>query len=175
MLYLLKSKTTLLSNFTILLLFILVVFLAYFRSTIQRNTSIYDINETNLTGYIIDYQVKTDKITYTIMTTKDKKKEKILATKYLNSDKKIPDITLGDSITLKGKLKLPSKNTIPNTFNYQEYLYHKEIYYLFTIEDITLLKKNTNPYYQVQNLLYQRTKSLDDTGYLTMLIYGKKR
>ena len=64
-------------NFTILLLFILIVFLAYFRSTIQRNTSIYDINETNLTGYIIDYQVKTDKITYTIMTTKDKKKEKI--------------------------------------------------------------------------------------------------
>ena len=174
MLYLLKSKTTLLSNFTILLLFILVVFLAYFRSTIQRNASIYDINETNLTGYIIDYQVKTDKITYTIMTTKGKKKEKILATKYLNSDKKMLDITLGDIITLTGKLKLPSKNTIPNTFNYQEYLYHKEIYYLFTIEDITLLKKNTNPYYQVQNLLYKRTKSLDDTGYLTMLIYGKK-
>ena len=174
MLYLLKSKTTSVFNFTILLLFILIVFLAYFRSTIQRNTSIYDINETNLTGYIIDYQVKTDKITYTIMTTKDKKKEKILATKYLNQSTKIPNITLGDSITLKGKLKLPSKNTIPNTFNYQEYLYHKEIYYLFTIEDITLLKKNTNPYYQVQNLLYKRTKSLDDTGYLTMLIYGKK-
>ena len=174
MLYLLKSKTTLLSNFTILLLFILVVFLAYFRSAIQRNASIYDINETNLTGYIIDYQVKTDKITYTIMTTKDKKKEKILATKYLDQSTKIPDITLGDIITLKGKLKFPSKNTIPNTFNYQEYLYHKEIYYLFAIEDITLLKKNTNPYYQVQNFLYQRTKSLDDTGYLTMLIYGKK-
>ena len=86
MLYLLKSKTTSVFNFTILLLFILVVFLAYFRSTIQRNTSIYDINETNLTGYIIDCQVKNDKITYTIMTTNDKKKEKILASKYLNSD-----------------------------------------------------------------------------------------
>ena len=156
------------------MLFILVVFLAYFRSTIQKNTSIYDIKETNLTGYIIDYQEKTDKITYTIMTTKDKKKEKILATKYLDQSTKIPNITLGDTVALKGKLKLPSKNTIPNTFNYQEYLYHKEIYYLFTIEDITLLKKNTNPYYQVQNLLYKRTKSLDDTGYLTMLIYGKK-
>lgn len=172
--YLLKSKTTSSFNFTILLPFILCLSLAYFRSTVLRNTSIYEGNETNLTGYVTDYQVKTDKITYTIMTTKDKKDEKILATKYLKQSKEIPNITLGDTVTLKGKLKAPSKNTIPNTFNYQEYLYHKEIYYLFTIDDITLQKKNTNPYYTVQNLLYERTKSIDDTGYLTMLIYGKK-
>ena len=172
----LKSKTTLLSNFTIYLLFIFVIFLAYLRSTVFKNSSLYTGTETTITGSIIDYQIKDTKISYTLLTTKNKKSEKILATLYLNfkEGESLPTFSLGDTVTLQGSLKTPSKNTIPNTFNYQNYLYHKKIYYLFTISDISLVKSNTNPYYKLQNYLYERTRYLDDTGYLTMLIYGKK-
>lgn len=172
----LKSKTTLLSNFTIYLLFILVVFLAYLRSTVFKSSSLYTGIETIITGSIIDYQIKDTKISYTLLTTKNKKSEKVLATLYLNSKEgeDLPTFSLGDTVNIKGSLKTPSKNTIPNTFNYQNYLYHKKIYYLFTISDISLVKANTNPYYKLQNYLYKRTRYLDDKGYLTMLIYGKK-
>ena len=34
----------------------------------------------------------------------------------------------GDNITVYGSLVEPSNNTIPNTFNYREYLYNKKIY-----------------------------------------------
>lgn len=33
---------------------------------------------------------------------------------------------LGDIIEVQGKLELPANNTIPNTFNYKDYLYHKK-------------------------------------------------
>ena len=115
----------------------------------------------------------------TILTNKDNISEKVIASIYLNDSdsnlrKKVSDFKIGDRIILKGNLNKPLNNTIPNTFNYQKYLYYQKIYYLFTVKEIISIENSSNYFYQFQDFLYKRCEMIDEKGYLTMLIYGKK-
>ena len=174
-----KLKTIL--SFKIFIFFL--VLFSFFTSFIRCNyifkTSIYNGNEELITGTIIDYKMLDTKYKMTILTTKDNISEKVIASIYLNDNdynlrKKVSDFKIGDRIILKGNLNKPLNNTIPNTFNYQKYLYYQKIYYLFTVKEIISIENSSNYFYQFQDFLYKRCEMIDEKGYLTMLIYGKK-
>ena len=148
-------------------IFILVVFLSLIRSNINTRSN-YDINDNFFKGTIIDYNSKEDYITFTIKT-----KEKIKCNYYLKSDEKI-NLNYGDIIYLKGTLKEPSNNTIPNTFNYKKYLNNNNIYFILNVEEIINIEKTNNIFYKFKNNIKDRINKLDKTGYLNAFILGNK-
>ena len=177
--YLLKLKTILPFKIFIFFLVLFSFLTSFIRCNYIFKTSIYNGNEELITGTIIDYKMLDTKYKMTILTNKDNISEKVIASIYLNDNdsnlrKKVSDFKIGDRIILKGNLNKPLNNTIPNTFNYQKYLYYQKIYYLFTVKEIISIENSSNYFYQFQDFLYKRCEMIDEKGYLTMLIYGKK-
>ena len=80
---------------------------------------------------------------------------------------------LGDIIEVQGKLELPANNTIPNTFNYKDYLYHKKINYILKIDFIKKLKDNKNILIKVKNCILKRIENTKYNSYLYAFILGK--
>ena len=174
-----KSKTILPFRIFIFFLVLFSFFTSFIRCNYIFKTSIYNGNEELITGTIIDYKMLDTKYKMTILTNKDNISEKVIASIYLNDNdsnlrKKVSDFKIGDRIILKGNLNKPLNNTIPNTFNYQKYLYYQKIYYFFTVKEIINIENSSNYFYQFQDFLYKRCEMIDEKGYLTMLIYGKK-
>ena len=174
-----KLKTILPFKIFIFFLVLFSFFTSFIRCNYIFKTSIYNGNEELITGTIIDYKMLDTKYKMTILTNKDNISEKVIASIYLNDNdsnlrKKVSDFKIGDRIILKGNLNKPLNNTIPNTFNYQKYLYYQKIYYLFTVKEIISIENSFNYFYQFQDFLYKRCEMIDEKGYLTMLIYGKK-
>lgn len=182
-LYMPKSKIILPFKIFIYILAIISLLISFYRINFIVKTSSYNGEETTIEGTVIDYKKTSDKLTMTILTKNQNKSEKIIANYYYSnnlqtsskpSSKLNLDIKIGDNVLLKGTLNQPLNNTIPNTFNYKKYLYYKEIYYLFTIKEIVSVNPSPNLFFKLQNFTYERTMRIDDKGYLTMLIYGKK-
>ena len=174
-----KLKTILPFKIFIFFLVLFSFLTSFIRCNYIFKTSIYNGNEELITGTIIDYKMLDTKYKMTILTNKDNISEKVIASIYLNDNdsnlrKKVSDFKIGDRIILKGNLNKPLNNTIPNTFNYQKYLYYQKIYYLFTVKEIISIENSFNYFYQFQDFLYKRCEMIDEKGYLTMLIYGKK-
>ncbi|MCF7927106.1 MAG: DNA internalization-related competence protein ComEC/Rec2 [Candidatus Izimaplasma sp.] len=63
----------------------------------------------------------------------------------------------GDIVHISGSLNTPSKNTIPNTFNYNAYLKSKQIYKQLTVDDI--VKENHT--FTFGNLRYLVTQYIE--------------
>lgn len=174
-----KSKTILPFRIFIFFLVLFSFFTSFIRCNYIFKTSIYNGNEELITGTIIDYKMLDTKYKMTILTNKGNILEKVIASIYLNDNdsnlrKKVSDFKIGDRIILKGNLNKPLNNTTPNTFNYQKYLYYQKIYYLFTVKEIMSIENSSNLFYKLQDFLYKRCEMIDEKGYLTMLIYGKK-
>ena len=84
------------------------------------------------------------------------------------------NIKYGVSIMVEGSLKIPSNNTIPNTFNYKEYLNNKDIYYSLDISKIEILDNDLGFIYKLKNIINDRITMIDDTGYMKAFILGDK-
>lgn len=163
MYYLIKLKNLLQYKYFILLL--LIICLSFTRI---NNKSIYNINETNFYGVVIDYQYKDGYISLIL-----KGKEKLKCNYYLDNDEQI-NIKYGDKLYVNGKLKKPNNNTIPNTFNYKKYLEHNDIYYILEIDKINKQLRTNNIIYKIKNILKSRIDKYDHTGYLNAFILGNK-
>lgn len=161
--YLIKLKNLLRYKYFILLLFI--ICLCFIRN---NNNSVYKINDTNFYGVVIDYQYKDNYISLVLNG-----KEKLKCNYYLDNNEKF-DINYGDTLYLKGKLKKPNNNTIPNTFNYKKYLEHNDIYYILEIEKINKQVSTNNIIYKIKNIIKSRIDMYDKTGYLNAFILGNK-
>ena len=161
--YLIKLKNLLRYKYFILLS--LIICLCFIR---DNNNSIYKINDTNFYGVVIDYQYKDNYISLVLNG-----KEKLKCNYYLDNNEKF-DINYGDTLYLKGKLKKPNNNTIPNTFNYKKYLEHNDIYYILEIEKINKQVRTNNIIYKIKNIIKSRIDMYDKTGYLNAFILGNK-
>ena len=84
------------------------------------------------------------------------------------------NIKYGVSVNVEGSLKIPSNNTIPNTFNYKKYLNSKDIYYSLDISKIEILDNDIGFIYKLKNLINNRITKIDDTGYMKAFILGDK-
>ncbi len=80
---------------------------------------------------------------------------------------------LGDTIEVKGTLESPSNNTIPNTFNYKDYLYHKKINYILKIDSFRKVNNNKNILLKIKNFILKRIENTKYNSYLYAFILGK--
>lgn len=149
------------------IIFVFIIFISLLRANISFESK-YNINENYFEGIIIDYKINKDYMTFTI-----KGKEKIKCNYYLKNVEKIK-LNYGDKIYLKGILTEPTNNTIPNTFNYKEYLNNNNIYYILNIEEIISVTPTKNIIYKIKNYLQTRINKIDKIGYLNAFILGNK-
>ena len=164
MYYLTKLKNLLQYKYIALLLLIILL------SIIRCNNfkSIYNKNDTIFFGEIEEYQIKDTYITFIL-----KGKEKLKCNYYLKNNNAVK-LNYGDKLYLKGTLKVPNNNTIPNTFNYKKYLKNKKIFYILEVDKIIKQNKTNKLIYKIKNILKKRLDKYDTTGYLNAFILGNK-
>ena len=94
-----------------------------------------------------------------------------LSNKYISYYKGDYDFHLGDYVEINGKLIKPNNNTIPNLFNYKDYLKYKGIDYNLEINDIKLYKKR-NLIYELKDKIRRIIDSRKSKAYLYAFIFG---
>ena len=91
----------------------------FLMTKVVKYESKYDEATTRIIGQVLEYSIDGDKLSLQV-----KGKEKIVVSYYFASEEEKNNfkIRLGEKVILEGKIKVPNNNTIPNTFNYKEYL-----------------------------------------------------
>ena len=102
--------------------------------------------------------------------------EKILGNYYFNTEEEkmtfIDSYHLGDKLYLTGTLSMPKNNTVPNLFNYKEYLKRKEIYYIMQIDKFEKIEKNSQIFYKIKNWILNHINNYQSKKYLKTFILG---
>ena len=131
----------------------------------------YSVNTKSVVGIVTDFEIDGNKVTINI-----KAREKLIINYYVKTRKEKDyyenNLELGAKIKVIGTFEIPSNNTIPNIFNYRNYLYNNQIYYLVDADKIKIISKNTNILYYIKNKVIKRIESIDDTGYLKIFVLG---
>lgn len=103
--------------------------------------------------------------------------DNIIGKYYVDNDEKVKEFkdnySFGDKIYIEGEISVPNNNTIPNNFNYKNYLYHKYIYYIIKIDKIKIISKNDNIFLNIKNSIYKRIDTIKYNDYLYAFILGK--
>lgn len=103
--------------------------------------------------------------------------DNIIGKYYVDNDEKVKEFkdnySFGDKIYIEGEISVPNNNTIPNNFNYKDYLYHKYIYYIIKIDKIKIISKNNNIFLNIKNSIYKRIDTIKYNDYLYAFILGK--
>ena len=152
-------------KFYIILFFFLIMYLVFYLFILQHN-SLYQGDETESIVKVINYDKKDGKVVFTLLG-----EEKIVGTYYSNMIDE--EFLYGVTLRVKGQLKNPSNNTVPNNFNYRNYLSNKGVYWLLNIDSYEVIKKG-NFGYRIKNYLTKRIEKIDDSGYLLAFILGNK-
>ena len=120
-----------------------------------------------------NYKFDNDKLSLTLDGDED-----LIGTYYIKSDEELlylkDNIKYGVSLKIKGKLEVPSNNTIPNTFNYKKYLLTNGIRYRLVIDSIVVIDSNIGVIYSLKNIINNRIDNIDNTGYMKAFILGIK-
>ena len=153
-------------------MFIFLVIYVFIATKIIQYDSIYNGDETSITGSIISYSINGNKLKMNI-----KDKEEVIATYYIKTEEELvylkENIEIGKTITLNGTLNKPLNNTIPNTFNYKKYLYNNKIYYLFDVYSYNIENDN-NLLEKAKDYLIKRAYNSKNNEYLLVLVLGDK-
>ena len=94
-----------------------------------------------------------------------------LSNKYLSYYKGDYDFHIGDYVEIKGILYEPSNNTIPNLFNYKDYLKYQGINYILKIKEIRLYKQRSF-LYKIKDKIKIIIDSRKTKSYLYAFIFG---
>lgn len=161
-----------LNKFFITVLIITVIYSLLVTNFIKYESK-YNINNSEFTLYITKYKVDSNKLNLEL-----KGKEKLIGNYYFKSIKErdnfYKNYNIGDKILVKGKLNIPSNNTIPNTFNYKKYLYNKRIFYALNIDEFKIINKNKSILYEIKDYVYKRLDNIKYNEYLYAFILGEK-
>lgn len=153
-------------------MFIFLVIYVFVATKLIKYESIYSGDETTITGKITNYSINGNKLKINI-----KNKEEIIATYYIETQEELAylkeNIGIGKTLTVKGSLRKPLNNTIPNAFNYKKYLYNNKIYYLFDV-DSYIIKNDNNFVEKAKDYLIKRAYNSQNNEYLLMLVLGDK-
>lgn len=108
--------------------------------------------------------------------TIDLKGEEQIKVKYSikNNDGIVSKLCYGCKVLIKGEIQTIDNNTVPNNFNYKDYLEKHKIYHVMKAEDIIFLKTKVNFLYQIKNKVVKRVSEIDNSGYMKGFILGDK-
>ena len=132
---------------------------------LYQRKSVYSVADKEFIGTVYKIKATADKITIHV-----KAKEKLVVNYY----QELPEeIKLGDKLQISGNLLIPSKNTIPNQFNYKEYLYYNGINYIVVADSISKIENNTKIIYYLKEKVNQRILSISYANeYIKTFILG---
>lgn len=153
-------------KFLIISLIFLILYVLLFTKVIHYETKL-NIEQTEISGKVISYIIDGNKLSMIIKGT-----EKVKVTYYIASleekEELQANLLIGEIVYLKGTLSEAYNNTVPNTFNYKQYLYNNQIYVTFQADNITLSNK-TNFLNKVKTLFRRR---IDSFGYTKAYLYA---
>lgn len=169
--FILKLRILLLQNKVYYILFFFSLFYSLiFTNYIKFNTKLKS-TENNFYMRIDSYKLDGNKLSLELSN-----KEKLIGNYYFKTLEEkthfVNNYNVGDIINVRGELKKPKNNTIPNTFNYKEYLYNKKIFYTLKIKDFKIFKKNNNIFYKIKNFVYKKIYKIENNSYIYALLLG---
>lgn len=101
---------------------------------------------------------------------------KVIATYYISSFEEqqylIKNIKYGSLLEIKGNVVIQSNSTIPNGFNYKDYLEKSGINNSIIIENIKVISQSNNIFYVVKNKAYERISLFKNPNYMYAFILG---
>jgi competence protein ComEC len=169
----LKLKQILQFKYLLMLLAIVSFLYVFIVTKIIKYESIYT-NETVFNGIVNDYFIDGNKIMIEL-----KSSENIIGTYYIKSNIEkeyfLDNLKYGITVVLEGTLSDPLNNTIPNTFNYKQYLYNKKIFKLLKISKIQIKDNSVSIINSFKNKLDDTIKNVPNSDYLKAFILGDKR
>lgn len=149
-----------------ILLFITCIFLLI---NINKKIDVPILTNNSYELIINDYKINDKTITIYF--------DNIIGKYYVDNNEKVKEFkdnySFGDKIYIEGEISVPNNNTIPNNFNYKDYLYHKYIYYIIKIDKIKIISKNDNIFLNIKNSIYKRIDKIKYNDYLYAFILGK--
>lgn len=165
--YMKKLKTILVYRYTFKVIFIIsIIFCLSFNSLITLESK-YKGNETEFILKVNKIDIYDNKISISATGL-----EKIKLTYYYHDKKEIENIQIGDIIKVTGTLEKPLSTTIPNTFDYQKYLYYNKIFYIIKAKTITKIKNNTSIIYKIKTDINNKLSNYKTSPYLKTFILG---
>ena len=162
--YLLRLRKILLSNYLYISILIIVISISIVKLLIPKESK-YNIKENSFIFIIDKYNIDNDKLTIYL-----KGKETVIGTYYFKNEEKF-NLKLGDQIKVIGTLKEPEINKTDNLFNYKNYLYNKNIFYLLEINNYKKINNNHNIIYSLKSIIRKR---MNNNRYLYTFILGDK-
>lgn len=149
-----------------ILLFITCIFLLI---NINKKIDVPILTNNSYELIINDYKINDKTITIYF--------DNIIGKYYVDNNEKVKEFkdnySFGDKIYIEGEISVPNNNTIPNNFNYKDYLYHKYIYYIIKIDKIKIISKNDNIFLLIKNSIYKRIDTIKYNNYLYAFILDK--
>ena len=166
-----KLRTILLQSNIYRVTIVGVIIYALIVTLLPKYESVYKGSEEDFLCSIDNYKIEEDKMNLELAC-----KEKLVGSYYFKNDeykffKK--KVNIGSSVIVKGKLVSPKNNTVPYLFNYKKYLYNKRVYYTLEIDNIKILKENSNSFIKLKNKVIKHVNSYKDSTYLYAFILGK--
>lgn len=172
-----------------LLVFIVAVFVFLCSSAWYLYTDLH--NKTNLSSGIktIEFQIISpinldgDKLSTIVKTSANEKLQLNYYIKTIEEKDQLTSLSIGNQCALKGSLSKPSSARNPNSFNYQTYLYRKNIHWIFQPESISIsqcqkTKEGLYLYLMIKRQqgieLIERYFPLDVIGIVQALMFGER-
>lgn len=166
-----KLRTILLQSNIYRVTIVGVIIYALIVTLLPKYESVYKGSEEDFLCSIDNYKIEEDKMKLELVC-----KEKLVGSYYFKNDEYKffkEKVNIGSSVSIKGKLVSPKNNTVPYLFNYKKYLYNKRVYYTLKIDNIKILKENSNPFIKLKNKVIKHVNSYKDSTYLYAFILGK--
>ena len=134
-------------------------------------TSKFEGSETKVEGVIESIKYQGNKMTLTL-----KAKEKLIATYYFDTEEELhktkKDLSLGDTLTLKGELTNPISSKNFYGFSYPTYLKYQKIYYIMKVSDYSIKNKNSNILYSIRNAVRSSISNDKVGSYIKVFFLG---
>ena len=122
-----------------------------------------------ITGIIVDYKVTDKQVT---MDVQGLEKVKV---KHAIKDTEIKEkLCYGCKVLIRGEMQQIDNNTVPNNFNYREYLKKHKIYHMMKATEVIFLQGEVNFLYKIKNMVVKRVTKIDNSGYMKGFILGDK-
>lgn len=129
-------------------------------------SSKYKINESEFVGTITSIKKKDLHVSIGI-----RGKENLRGSYFLKDDESFP-YNIGDIVQIRGRLSIPSHNTVPDLFDYNDYLKSKGESYVLEIDSIQKQGITKNLVNLIQRNMYIRLKKYKSSNYLCVFLLG---